>query len=132
MFPHNPVADCCNDRITLGWGNITMHRTDGSQVGPAYKLYKDAVTTIQVNPVALPTPAVTLENATEDQKQTMVRWVNVQAASGQMLNFKELMIFDNEFRLVSLNKPVTGTIPYVGAGDPSTYAVSISLISISV
>jgi hypothetical protein len=97
---------------------MTLFRADGSTAS-TFNLVSTMVSSWYVDTVNLASRGISVDTATEDQKQTLVKTVRLTAAAGQFLHFKELMVLDGDGYNVALKKPVTGVPQYIG--DPSTY-----------
>jgi hypothetical protein len=117
----NRVEGNLGPRLTAGGGALTTHRVDGSVIS-SYPLLASMVTHIPVNPIVLPGPHVGLEDATEEQKQTLVRSVRLQGPANTFMNFKEFMLLDADGVNVVLGKPTSAAMSYIG--DASSYPSS--------
>lgn len=84
----NKPADCCNDRITLGGGTLSLQRADGVTAASMLVPHSGPYTSWYVNNITLPPPAVTPDNANDYQKLMGVKTVNIQSAPNQFLHFK--------------------------------------------
>lgn len=73
--------------ITIGRGNLTLVRPDGSEAG-RYPLDSRLITSIYVNNITLPPPAITIDTATESQKAQLVAAVRIKINQNAYLNFK--------------------------------------------
>lgn len=95
---------------------MSLLRVDGS-VSASVPLNAGSATTMQVAPVVLPAMP---EPASEpvDVQASRVRYVRIQSTSAWHLHFKEIMVWDEAFNNVILNKPVTGMQQFQNDGSP--------------
>lgn len=66
----------------INGGVAYTSRIDGSQVA-TYPLLPALVTSLAIAPIALPDPTLTSASATEEQRQTLARYVAVYSAPAQ-------------------------------------------------
>lgn len=113
------------NRVTTGCGagtlaceyrvvgaNVTLVAPAGNIVRFSPPLTQSAITTYRAAPFAGPffPDASSPAQLNETARQTKVRFVEVRAAAGRCLAFRECMVLDSNWTNVALGKPVIGSL----------------------
>lgn len=105
----------CEWRITNGFGNVTLHSPSGRVVTSAVMQATPVTTFTYDAPTGATTPDPTSAFQTNPTNRLLKpRFVRVNAAPGQCLHFRELMVLDTTFTNVALMKPTTGSAQFGG------------------